>query len=75
MSPFVFIVLIIIGASFFSAGLLLLAVIMASRSSARLAEKYPEIYSEEALAATYQRAEELRYQQQHKPTSTHVGAR
>lgn len=74
MSTFVFIVLIIIGASFFSAGLLLLAVIMASRSSARLAEKYPEIYSEEALAAAYHRAEELRAQRQHNPTTTQVAA-
>ncbi|MCB0127051.1 MAG: hypothetical protein KDE58_32545 [Caldilineaceae bacterium] len=69
MSTFVFIVLIIIGASFLSAGLLVLAAIMASRSSAQLADKYPEIYSEEALAAAHRRAEELRYQQQHKPTT------
>lgn len=63
MSTFVFIVTLIIGASLLSAGLLVMAVIMASRSSARLAEKYPEIYSEEALIAAHRRAEELRYQQ------------
>ncbi|MCA9330859.1 hypothetical protein KC957_02330, partial [Candidatus Saccharibacteria bacterium] len=62
MSTFVFIVTLIIGASLLSAGLLVMAVIMASRSSAHLAEKYPEIYSEEALVAAHRRAEALRYQ-------------
>jgi len=75
MSPFIFIVLVIIGASFFSAGLLLLSVITASRSSARLAEKYPEIYGEDALAATYRRTKELQYQQQYKQTTTQITVR
>ncbi len=74
MSLFVFIVLIAIGASFLAAGLIMLASIMASHSTARLAEQYPEIYSEEALAATYHRVEALRLQQEGHPSSTQIVA-
>ncbi len=72
MSLFVFIVLITIGASFLAAVLIILASMMASRSTVRLAEQYPEIYSEEALAAAYQRAEALRHKQEGQPSATQI---
>ena len=74
MSLFVFIVLIAIGASFLAAGLIICASVMASRSTARLAEQYPEIYSEEALAAAYHRAEALRLKQEGHPNTTQIVA-
>jgi len=63
MSLFVFIVLLTIGASFLAAGLIVSASMMASRSTARLADKYPEIYSEEALVDAYHRAETVHRKQ------------
>lgn len=72
MSLFVFIVLIVIGASFLAASLIMLASMMASRSTARLAEQYPEIYSEEALAAAYRRAEALRLKEEGHPNATQI---
>ena len=60
MNTLLFIVLIIFGASLVAAAILVLAVIMSSRSTAKLAERYPEIYSDEALADAAKAAEESR---------------
>jgi hypothetical protein len=72
MSTFGFIVLILIIASFFATGLVILAAVMASRSTARLAAQYPEIYNEEVLADAQRRAEALRAKNELKPTARQI---
>ncbi|MEZ4622174.1 MAG: hypothetical protein R2867_42625 [Caldilineaceae bacterium] len=57
MNTIVFIVLIAIGASLLCAALIIGAAIMSSRSTARLVDKYPEIYGEDAIAETQRRVE------------------
>lgn len=72
MSTIVFIVIVTFGASLLAAGLVILATIMTSRSTMRLAEQYPEIYSETALADAYRQATQLRLQREqerNRPTT------
>lgn len=52
MNTFVFIAFILIGASLLSAGLVIIATMMSSRASKRLAEKYPTMHGEQSRAAT-----------------------